>query len=300
MSTGRVGVAISTTGDEHRLGFLETCVQSWWRALARRGLPTTLYVTVDGDEAACERVLPVIAGFAHGLRVGQPYPDMDGLPKNFRSARDGRLGVATNKNTGIEALMTSADGLDGIEHLFLSDDDTWPRLPHAVGKHVDLSDRLPHSMVCWGKSRLVRIPRPGSFYAEWNWPRGSVLYAHRSVVEQLGGMDERFGPGGHEHVEWSRRIHQAGLTPVLYPSPASYATRGGWGARVLWNAEDMAKPGESSHATGKRRASITSVRRQPADWEHINKIMDLRDGDTSFVPFTARENGRSSATLFTA
>lgn len=282
MSSGTIGVAISTTGDEHRLAFLETCIAAWREHLP---LGSVLVVTVDGSEADYARAYSVFDRSKYGgiVRVGQG-----------REARDGRQGVAVNKNTGIEFLMDA-----GAQHLFLCDDDTWPLMPSAFGKHVWLADAgVPHSMVCWGANRFTgRNER----YATWNWPRGSLLYVRRDVVEVVGGMIEAFGPGGHEHVEWSRRIHQKGFTPALYCSPVVYAEASPLGrasrASMLWNCEDMRKPRESFGAHRHRRTKITSVRRTAEDWPAIEKIMAERDGDTSFVPFAAHENGRASATL---
>lgn len=264
-----VGVAISTTGDKHRLGFLETSVGLWRAALPDDG---ALIVTVDGTEEAVERAASVVNG-ATVIRVGQG------------AGVDGRMGVAVNKNTGLEALEVLA----GVEHYFLSDDDTGPRNAAAWRLHVD--NDLAHSMVCWGKSRLEKPARRN--YTTWAWPRGVMLYAHRSVVEKVGGMVEEFGPGGHEHVEWSRRIHQSGLTPAPYCSPAEYA---GWtgrnynalGAKAFWECVDFPP----------RAKGLTSVRRRPGDWERIENIMRMMDGNPVFIDYKAAENLRQSATLY--
>lgn len=280
-----IGVAISTTGDEHRLGFLETCVNAWGDAL----LGSYLFVTVDGDEAAASRVYDRLGGKHTVLRVGQPN-EMWYL-RHPLGIREGRLGVATNKNTGIEALMDA-----GCDQLFLSDDDTWPIHPDAVEIHRQ--SILDHSMVCWGKHRLTNVVQSANGYAEWSWPRGSMMYARRHVIERVGGLDERFGPGGHEHVEWSRRIFQAGLTPAEFPSPRSYSADMGLAARNFWNCEDMQKRGEPLGNARMRRRKLTSVRRWDGDWEHINKIMDELNNDTSFVPYSAVANSRQSATLW--
>lgn len=286
--TGTIGVAISTTGDEHRMGFLETCVKMWLQCLPKH---SHLFVTVDGDMNAAHRVAGAVGLWAPGIyRVGRPaYPgDMD---------NQHRLGVAVNKNTGIELLMAA-----GVEHLFLSDDDCWPLMPQALDKHIELAQErlIPHSMVCWGKSRLLLDdPRP---YAVWSWPRGVMLYAQRWVVEGIGGMDERFGPGGHEHVEWSQRIHNAGLTPAPFISPVSYALKGVSGnpatrADVLWECVDMRKPGEMPHEWDARKKRNTSIRRTSRDWKQIDRVMAERQGSADFVSFKAHENGRASATL---
>lgn len=277
--TGKIGVAISTTGDEHRLGFLETCVREWQKNLPE---DAPIFVTVDGDEDRFRRVGELVNHRATVLQVGRV------LGGGTSRMREGRLGVAVNKNTGIEALMN-----DDVEHLFLSDDDTWPKFAQSITKHIDFG--YAHSMVCWGKSRLSASR---SAYSEWSWPRGCMLYVHRSVVETVGGMVEEFGPGGHEHVEWSKRIHNRRFTPVPFIAPLSYGTRHGMGAAALWHAEDMRKPGEPSGTHGSRRRQITSVRKQEGDWRQINEVMARMEGSTAFVPYSAHENGRLSATLY--
>jgi hypothetical protein len=284
----RVGVAISTTGHEHRLGFLETCVAHWDKAL---GPGDSLFVTVDGNATDTARAAEAVREYTESVfQVGQfmrPVSENLAELKARATQPTRRLGVSVNKNTGLELLMnnTSAD------HLFLSDDDAWPLYPQSLRKHTDLP--IGHSMVVWGKSRLVSVSDP---YAHWSWPRGVVLYQARAVVDRVGGMDERFGPGGHEHAEYSQRICNAGFTPTPFITPASYATRNGKGAGALWHCEDMAKPGETLQALGRRRKELTTIRRA-RDWEHINKIMAEREGDSSFVPYEASANGRASATL---
>lgn len=284
--TGAIGVAISTTGDEHRMGFLETCVRAWDRVLPEGSL---LFVTVDGSQVDAERVVDRdrVSLYSEGVyRVGQPKAEQPWFVK------DQRMGVAVNKNTGIELLMGA-----GVEHLFLCDDDTWPLSPTALDKHLELD--IPHSLVCWGKSRLGDTHAK---YATWNWPRGVMLYQTRAVVERVGGMDERFGPGGHEHVEWSQRIHNAHLTPAPFVSPLVYALRGVSGnpatrASTFWNCEDMRKPGETPVQWDARKKRNTSIRRTRRDWEHIDRVMAERQGSSDFVSYQAQANGRSSATL---
>jgi hypothetical protein len=253
-------------------------------------LGSVIYVTVDGDEAAASRVYKAYDSTKPGnvIRVGQPEGET-WFDRHTLGVREGRLGVATNKNTGIEILMQA-----GCDELFLSDDDTWPTTPHAVEMHSQ--SVLDHSMVCWGRHRITKV---NDDYSEWSWPRGSMMYTRRGVVERVGGLDERFGPGGHEHVEWSRRIFQAGLTPAEFPSMPVYAIEMGLGARNYWNCEDMQKRGEPLGNARLRRRKLTSVRRWDGDWEHINKIMDELNNDTAFVPYTAAGNHRESATLWT-
>lgn len=268
-----IGVAISTTGHEHRMKFLETCV-AHWQAVLPQG--SVLIVTVDGTEEDALRVRDRLWKNEAVYRVGQfitygPTP----VPE--------RMGVAVNKNTGLELLMDAM-----VTQAFLCDDDTWPLNEDAITLHTRMGQ--PHSMVCWGAHRW----HPG---IGWTWPRGCVLYVEPQVLAQVGGMIEGFGIGGHEHVEWSRRIHQAGITGALYPAPAVYAARGGMGACVYWHAEDMKMAGVPLGNHRLHRRQITTIHHEPGDWERASLIMDQRDGDTSYVPFRAAENGRASATI---
>lgn len=259
------GVAISTTGDEHRLRFLETSVQSWRRLLPEHA---PVFVTVDGPPGAGAAVRDAVGAGVHVVHCDGPAPG--------RETREGHQGVAVNKNTGLELLIDAE-----IQHLFLCDDDTRPLSEAALVDHIEMG--FGHSMVCWGAHRN---PRKMRSYVKWRWPRGVMLYTHRSVVDRVGGMIEEFGPGGHEHVEWSRRIHQAGFTPAPYISPLAPA-------HVGWHSEDMPLPGETLADVSRRRETITSVRRVDGDWAKIEKVMAERDGDTTFVPFTSHANGRA-------
>ena len=286
-----IGVAISTTGQPARLRFLESCIGAWKAVLP---LGSVIVVTVDGDEdearAAYETCRPSLASGGVVIRAGRPLKE-----------REGRVGVAANKNTGIEFLMDA-----GVEHLFLCDDDTWPRMRGAIDKHIGLATEhgIMHSLVCWGEHRLVLSEMKPSTVA-WDWPRGVLLYAHRTVIETVGGMVEAFGAGGHEHVEWSQRIHANGLTPSPFISPRLYAERGLSGrpatrADALWNCADMRAKGESQAAFGVRKAAQTTISRTREDWNRIESVMEAMEGSTDFVPFKSNANGRTSATLMTS
>lgn len=296
--TGRVGVAISTTGEPHRLDLLRQSVAAWDRCLPDT---SALFVTVDGSAAEAETVRQAVYDWTGAVfRVGPRTARINGGPLKELNIRhmDGspvRLGVAANKNTGIELLMENGND---IEHLFLSDDDTWPLYPESITKHINLNmaHDVRHSMVCWGRHRLDSALTHGA-YQRWTWPRGSMMYVRRNVVEAVGGMDERFGPGGHEHVEWSQRIHNAGLTPAPFCSPFSYGTRSGMGAAALWHAEDMPRVGEKLGDHRLRRRQLTTIHREGMEWDHTNRIMAECQGRSDFVDYHAAAWGRGSATL---
>lgn len=219
--TGKVGVAISTTGTRPEM--LERAVQAW---------------TLEGVD------------------VVQVHTD------TFRH------GVAWNKNRGILDLM-NAD----VQHLFLADDDVYPL--HRGSWEAYVQDPEPHLMLCWGKHRLLWRDQG---YAEYKWPRGPLLYAHRSVVEAVGGMRTEFGAGGHEHVEWSRRIHQAGLTSRMFADLDR-------DPREWWHAEDMPLARETVRQFQARKRRNTTIKRTTADRRRVDGLWAELDGNTDYVDY---------------
>lgn len=165
-------------------------------------------------------------------------------------------GVAKSKNRCIAALMDA-----GIEHHFYADDDVWAITPNWWKLYTE--DPEPHLMHCWGKSRLVS---DDGHYTTWTHPRGVMLYTHRSVIDKVGGMRLDFGPnGGGEHVEWSRRIHNAGFTTHRYQDLT--AARHG-----IWHCEDYTRATPSTigsqqlEATAQHRHEVYAKYRGNTDW----------------------------------
>ena len=126
-----------------------------------------------------------------------PVPEAD-----FRFEE--QAGIARAKNKALELLAEH-----GVQHFFLFDDDTWPRAKSWWRPYVESAE--PHLTYTWGLPRFT----DGTLNAFVS-PKGCMLYADRSVLERVGGMDPRFGIWGHEHVSWSDRIHNAGLTSHRY------------------------------------------------------------------------------------
>jgi len=168
-------------------------------------------------------------------------------------------GVAVTKNRGIDALMHA-----GCEHLFLADDDVWPLADDWASPYVE--DPEPHLMHSWGKGRLES---DDGHYTVWNWPRGVLLYAERRVIERVGGMRPEFGRWGGEHVEWSRRIHHAGLSAHRFADLTTART----GA---WHALDYQREVPSTVSEKERVASI----------ETRHALYDRFRGSSDFVPYS--------------
>lgn len=174
-------------------------------------------------------------------------------------------GVYASKNAGLEYLMTRTR----VEHLFLLDDDVHPRegvdpwTPYIEGAE-------PHYAHSWGlpivhrDRHMVATTRSG----------GTVLYATRALVEQVGGMSGEFGTWGHEHWNWSDRAHNMGLTANRYQDlPAAFDGD-------LWVEYD--RPGnESPNFDGgvKTAAQVAENKAKWPEWER------LRATDTRFVDY---------------
>lgn len=178
-----------------------------------------------------------------------------------------REGVAVTKNRGLQELMDA-----GCEHLFLADDDVYPLHRGSWERYV--SDPEPHLMLAWGSHRLLER-KDG--YATFRWPRGVMLYFHRSVIEAVGGYRTEYRVA-HEHADLSRRIHQAGLTRHMFADLDR-------NPREWWKAEDMARPGETVRQFAARKRRHTTIKRTAADSKRIAELWERYDGVTDYVDF---------------
>lgn len=118
---------------------------------------------------------------------------------------DQRVGVARAKNKCLEMLDDA-----GVEHFFLFDDDTWPVSDNWWQPYIESPE--PHLMYCFEWDGGPPVVATDGQHTAWAHPCGPMLYAHRSVLDAVGGMDAAYGTWGHEHVDWSNRIHNAHLT----------------------------------------------------------------------------------------
>lgn len=115
-----------------------------------------------------------------------------------------RDGVAKTKN----ALLSR---LDDCDHIFLFDDDCWPIAKDWFKPYVQSKElHLMYQFDLPGRKKMDLLHADGEITA-WSHTRGAMIYTHRSVLDVVGGMDERY-KFGYEHTDWSNRIHNAGLT----------------------------------------------------------------------------------------
>lgn len=119
------------------------------------------------------------------------------------------VGIARAKNKCFELL-------EACDYIFLFDDDTFPI---KIGWHEPyINSGLNHAMMIFdklhdGKQNGNRILLNYPNYKVYSNPCGCMLFYTKKCLQAVGGMDVEYGIWGHEHVDLSVRINNAGLTP---------------------------------------------------------------------------------------
>lgn len=172
------------------------------------------------------------------------------------------VGIATAKNKCLELLLKA-----GVEHLFLVDDDAYPIADNWWEPYVASPE--PHLFAVFPqptqKSSQIRELYRDDQHIAYHATRGYFLYYHRSVIDKVGGFDTRFF-NAFEHVEFTNRIHNAGLTTWPYQDVV--------GSEQLIRCDD---------AHGGTSVIPDSTRR---DNEQLGRrLLEECAGRTDFVPF---------------
>lgn len=142
--------------------------------------------------------------------VDDASPEPVDVPEGVHLIRNEKnSGIAYTKNRGIEALMD-----EGCTQLFLFDDDVYPVKDDWWVPYVDSPE--PHLMYMFRTYSGNKVVYSDDEVIAYSSPQGVMLYADRSVVEAVGGMDTVYGRWGGEHGDWSDRIHHEGLTSWRY------------------------------------------------------------------------------------
>lgn len=122
------------------------------------------------------------------------------------------VGIARAKNKCLELLQD-------CEHIFLFDSDCWPQAPNWHLPYVESLE--PHLMYIFKDLVNVKLSGSCELYRDskvvaYSHPRGCMLYVHNSVLAEVGGMDTNYKRWGYEHVDYSNRIYNVGLTRFRY------------------------------------------------------------------------------------
>lgn len=123
------------------------------------------------------------------------------------------VGIPAAKNKCLELAMES-----GADHIFLSEDDCYPISKDWHKPYIESGiNHLCYTFTGAYKYVPAR-PRPikKDGFMIHALPSGCMMYFTRRCIETVGGFDTRFGRGLYEHVDLSRRIFNAGLTPYRF------------------------------------------------------------------------------------
>lgn len=114
---------------------------------------------------------------------------------------DERVGIPAVKNKCLE--------LAKYDHIFLFDDDTYPIAENWYLPYINSGkEHLCYTFLAKHKAK------DGFKYHTLG--NGCMLYVTRKCIDTVGGFDWNYGLGKYEHVDFSRRIHNAGLTESVF------------------------------------------------------------------------------------
>jgi hypothetical protein len=189
---------------------------------------------------------------------------------------DTNVGIARAKNKCLELL-------DGCDHIFLFDDDTFPIADDWWKPYVESPEA--HLMYIFedfadGKQLFdtARVYDDGQHIA-YSHARGCMLYFKRRALDAVGGFDPAFGKWGHEHINLSDRINAAGLTTFPYMDVA--------GSNKLIHSGDEHRNVHTTVPGSERGKCLT----------RNLKLYDERGGMPYYVEYRAPEGGQHDAVL---
>lgn len=123
------------------------------------------------------------------------------------------VGIARAKNKCLELLSD-------CDHVFLFDDDTYPIKEDWYEPYIASPEHhLMYLFEKWSSGRAVgddAVLYTDNQHVAHCHSRGCMLYVDRLALATVGGMDTRYGKAMNEHLDWSMRMHNAGLTSFRY------------------------------------------------------------------------------------
>lgn len=114
---------------------------------------------------------------------------------------ENRVGIPAAKNKCLE--------LAKYDHIFLFDDDTYPIVDEWYLPYINSGKEH----LCFTFLAKHKVKNGFKCHVLGN---GCMLYVTRKCIDTIGGFDWNYGLGKYEHVDFSRRIHNAGLTESVF------------------------------------------------------------------------------------
>ena len=177
----------------------------------RIGIGVTSHNRHDVTRETLERIKQYLPPGAKLVVVDDASATPPDFPVDYRF--DQNVGIAQAKNKCLELL-------DGCDHVFLFDDDTYPACGGWWRPYIESPEaHLMYTFIDFADGRslgdTVVVHRDASHVA-YSHARGCMLYFKRRALDAVGGFDPSFGKWGWEHINLSDRIHAAGLTTFPY------------------------------------------------------------------------------------
>ncbi len=112
-------------------------------------------------------------------------------------------GISKAKNLNLKEL-------DNCEHIFLFDDDTYPKMKDWQRIYTESGHK--HMSYTFGR----KVLSVDGCIISYEKPSGCMLYIHRDCLDKVGGFDEQYKGYAGEHQDFSNRVYNAGLTKYRY------------------------------------------------------------------------------------
>jgi N-acetylglucosaminyl-diphospho-decaprenol L-rhamnosyltransferase len=203
---------------------LQRCVESVLSS--KRSITTEIIVvdnaSVDGSVEMLRAEFPQTVLIANPENRGFPAANNQGI-----AAAQGRYVLLLNPDTEV-----LADALDALVQYMDAHPDVGlvgPQLLHPDGQVQSSRRRYPTLATLFFEStwleslaprallrRYYVLDQPDNAVLDVDWITGAAMLARREVIQQVGGMDERFFMYSEE-LDWCRRIKAAGWRVVYHP-----------------------------------------------------------------------------------
>jgi N-acetylglucosaminyl-diphospho-decaprenol L-rhamnosyltransferase len=203
---------------------LRRCVESVRSAQRSIGVEIIVVdnASTDGSVEMLRSGFPETVLITNPVNRGFPAANNQGI-----AAAQGRYVLLLNPDT--EVLAGSLETL--VEHMDTHHDVglVGPQLLYADGQVQSSRRRYPTLATLFFEStwleslaprsllrRFYVLDQPDAAVSDVDWVTGAAMLARREVIQQVGGMDERFFMYSEE-LDWCRRIKAAGWRVVYHP-----------------------------------------------------------------------------------